>query len=59
VAFIVVTHRYSVYCSNRYYPQYGYRVVPVTAPTKKWIRDNWLRIVGNTAYKIERIDLIY
>lgn len=50
-------HCYKVYCSNIYYPQYR-RAVSITAPTKKWIRDNWVRLVGNSYYKIERIDLV-
>lgn len=53
-----MAHCYKVYCSNKLYPQYGCRAISITAPTKKWIRDNWVRLVGSPYYKIERIDMI-
>lgn len=54
----VTIHRYFVYCESSRYPQYGVRRVPVTAPTKKWIRDNWFAIAGTNEYRIKRIDLV-
>lgn len=48
-------NRYFVYCKSRFYPQYGERRVVVTAPTKKWIRDNWFTIAGTNEYSIKDI----
>lgn len=47
--------RYIVICSSRFYPQYGTRSVPVTAPTKQWIKDNWFAIAGTNEYVIRSI----
>ncbi len=51
-------HRYSVLCKNIYNPQYGMRRIMISSPTKKWIKDNWFRLVGTTEYRIVQIDLI-
>lgn len=50
--------QYSVCIKSRIYPQYGQRRILVNAPTKKWIRDNWLQIAGTPDYMIVSIDEI-
>lgn len=47
--------RYCVVCKHRFYPNYGVRRVAVNAPTKKWIKDNWVAIAGTNEYIIKDI----
>lgn len=54
----VAIKKYAVYCQSRFYPQMGVRRVYVTAPTKKWIKDNWVNIAGTTEYRIVRVDQV-
>lgn len=47
---------YIVYFVSRYYPLEGNRRKKITAPSKKWIRDNWHSIINTDEYRIIKIE---
>lgn len=39
---------------SRYYPLEGTRHKKVTAPSAKWIRDNWHSIIHTDEYRVKK-----